>query len=214
MEGEFSDVHIQKAAYTYVRVWSVRSKLTSRAPLSPTSALKMSSGDLVVGDSYLDDVSFYTCGEPPVHKEASVDIKPTTCPNALNTNDAETTTVAILGTDDPDVNNVDPNTITLQGVSAQSSRKQTIQDVAAPFMRTISDPSEATDCTADGPDGKEDLVVKFASMEVVAALDGAPALNNGDVEVLELTGKLKSEFGGTPIKDNDAVVINKNIARY
>jgi Zn-dependent metalloprotease len=163
---------------------------------------------------FIDDVSVYTCGDPPVHKEASVDIKPTTCPNALSTNDAGTTTVAILGTDDLDVNNVDPNTVTLQGVRAQSSRKQTIQDVAAPFMGTISDPPEATDCTAYGPDGKEDLVLKFASMDVVAALGGAPALNNGDVEVLELTGKLKSEFGGMPIKGKDVVVINKNIARY
>jgi hypothetical protein len=163
---------------------------------------------------FIDDVSVYTCGDPPVHKEASVDIKPTTCPNALSTNDAGTTTVAILGTDDLDVNNVDPNTVTLQGVRAQSSRKQTIQDVAAPFMGTISDPPEATDCTAYGPDGKEDLVLKFASMDVVAALGDAPALNNGDVEVLELTGKLKSEFGGMPIKGKDVVVINKNIARY
>jgi hypothetical protein len=34
-------------------VRSARSKRTSRAPSSPTRALKISSGDLVVGDSYL-----------------------------------------------------------------------------------------------------------------------------------------------------------------
>ena len=57
-----------------------------------------------------------------------------------------------------------------------------------------------------GPDGFTDLSLKFDTREIVAALG---AVSDGDIVVLHLTGKLKDEFGGTPISGQDVVLIIK-----
>ena len=142
-------------------------------------------------------------------KEVPVDIKPTSCPNPLSTTDTGTTTVAIQGTNDLNVNQVDPKSVKLQGKAQQAGSKPTINDVSAPYSGTISNPPSKTNCTTAGPEGKKDLVLKFTSKDLVSGLGGASALNNDDVKVMQLTGNLKPEFGGTPIKGKDVVVINK-----
>ena len=77
------------------------------------------------------------------------------------------------------------------------------EDVAAPFTGTISTPPDKNDCTAAGPDGNTDLTLKFDTQAVVAALS---AVNDGDVVVLQLTGRT---VGGTDIEGNDVVWIKK-----
>ena len=54
-----------------------------------------------------------------------------------------------------------------------------------------------------GPDGYDDLTLKFKTQEVVEALGD---VNDGDELTLKLTGEL---YDGTPIEGEDVVVIKK-----
>jgi hypothetical protein len=124
-----------------------------------------------------------------------VDIKPESCPNPLNVKSKGVLPVAILGTEDFDVTEVDPATVMLEGVAPL---RWDWEDVATP--------SESEECTTAGPDGYLDLTLKFDNQEVAAALG---AVGDGDVLVLRLTGNLLAEFGGTPILGEDVIIIIK-----
>jgi hypothetical protein len=101
------------------------------------------------------------------------------------------------------VNDIDVSTVALEGVAPLRSA---VEDVAGPFAGSIQDPPQRDDCTTDGPDGFDDLTLKFDIQDVVAALGGAGALTDGDVLVLQLTGKL---LNGTDIEGVDVVWIKK-----
>jgi len=128
---------------------------------------------------------------PPPVIEVPVDIKPRSWPNPFNVNKKGVLPVAILGTADFDVSQVDPATILLEGV--------------APLRWALDDVGTAGDPLA-GPDGFTDLTLKFDAQAIVAVLG---PVNDGDVVVLHLTGNLKAEFGGTPISGQDVVRIIK-----
>lgn len=121
----------------------------------------------------------------------SVDVKPMSWPNPLNVNKKGVLPVAILGTEDFDVTQIDPATILLEGV--------------APLRWALEDVGTPGDQLA-GPDGFTDLTLKFDAQEIVAALGD---VNDGDVIVLHLTGNLKEEFSGTAIVGEDVVRIIK-----
>jgi hypothetical protein len=128
-----------------------------------------------------------------------VDIKPTSCPNPLNVKSQGVLPVAILGTADFDVTQVDPITVELEGVSPL---RWTREDVATPYEPFVGKQG-AYDCTEEGPDGYMDLSFKFNTQEVVAALG---LVEDGDVLVLSLTGSL---LGGEGFVGEDVVVILK-----
>ncbi len=132
----------------------------------------------------------------PVTETISIDIKPGSCPNPLNTKSKGVLPVAILGTDAFDVADIDVASIRLQGVAPIRS---SIEDVSTP----VSDDLDDCDCTTDGPDGFDDLTLKFWTQEIVAALG---PVNDGDEIVLTLTGSL---LDGTPIEGQDCVLILK-----
>jgi hypothetical protein len=123
--------------------------------------------------------------------EVSVDIKPMSWPNPLNVNKKGVLPVAILGTEDFDVTQIDPASILLEGV--------------APLRWALEDVGTPGDPLA-GPDGITDLSLKFEAQEIVAALGD---VNDGDVLALHLTGNLKEEFNGTDIVGEDVVWIIK-----
>ncbi len=129
-----------------------------------------------------------------------VDIKPQSCRNPLSTTDKGVLPVAIVGTEAFDVTQVDPASVELAGVSPL---RWALEDVATPFEPYVGK-VDAYDCTTLGPDGFMDLSLKFMNQEIVAALG---PVSDGDVLVLQLTGNLKPEFGGTPIVGEDVVVI-------
>ena len=129
-----------------------------------------------------------------------VDIKPTSCPNPLNVKSGGVLPVAILGTADLDVTQIDVSTVTLMGVSPIRSD---IEDVAAPYEGGIGDPPDREDCTTAGPDGNDDLTLKFDKEAIVDALG---PVSDGDVLVLKLKGKL---LDGTDIVGKDVVWIKK-----
>ncbi len=131
--------------------------------------------------------------------EVPVDIKPTSCRNPLNLKSKGVIPAAILGTSDFNVNDVDVSTVKLAGVSPI---RFSIEDVATPFYPFVGK-KDAFDCTTDGPDGFSDLTLKFDTQEIV---DQLGAVNDGDVLVLKLTGRL---LNGTKIAGEDVIVVLK-----
>ncbi|NIO04660.1 MAG: hypothetical protein GTN74_08600 [Proteobacteria bacterium] len=129
--------------------------------------------------------------------EIDIDMKPQSCPNPLNTKSKGVLPVAILGAEDFDVNDVDLSVVQLEGVFPL---KWDVEDVAAP----VSDGQYDCKCTTGGPDGFDDLTLKFDTQVIVAALG---PVNDDDEVVLMLTGNL---LDGTPIEGQDCVLILKN----
>lgn len=129
-----------------------------------------------------------------------VDIKPASCPNPLQTKGKGVLPVAILGTGDLDVSEIDPATVQLEGVDPL---RWAMEDVATPFDGEIGDPPDREDCTTAGPDGITDLSLKFDKQEIVATMGD---VDDGDVLVLTLTGKL---LDGTEFSGQDVVWIVK-----
>jgi len=128
-----------------------------------------------------------------------VDIKPQSCPNPCNVNSKGVITVAVLGTTDFDVTQVDPAEVRLEGVAPL---RWSFEDVSTPANN--GDPYT---CTTEGPDGFMDMTFKFKTQEIVEALDGD--VSDGDMIFLYLTGRLKEEFNGRPFAGRDWVIIIK-----
>jgi hypothetical protein len=180
--------------------------LTCEAPVvdGGSNHVKLAIAD--ASDRILDAVVFIKAGsfstEDPDVIAVAVDIKPQSCRNPVNVGDKGVLPAAILGTDEFDVSQIDPATVQLEGVSPI---RWALEDVATPFEPYIGK-EDALDCNTCGPDGYLDLTLKFDTQAIVAALG---SVNDRDVLVLELTGNLKPEFGGTFIAGEDVVVILK-----
>jgi hypothetical protein len=136
--------------------------------------------------------------EPPPAQP--LDIKPGSCPNPLKVEAKGVLPVAILGTEDFDVTQVDPASVLLEGVAPL---RWATEDIATPYEPIVGK-WDAFDCNDYGPDGHVDLTIKFKSKEIVAALG---EVTDGDVLVLHLIGNLKEEYGGTPFYGEDVVLI-------
>ena len=122
------------------------------------------------------------------------DIKPQSCPNPFRVTDKGVLPVAILGTDDFDVNDIDLSTLDLAGVAPL---RNSIEDVSTPVVNR----QDECDCTIEGADGFDDLTLKFNAQTIIAALG---PVNDGDEVFLTITGNLKD---GTPIVGKDCVII-------
>ncbi len=127
--------------------------------------------------------------------EVSIDIKPHSCPNPVNVKSKGVLPVAILGSDSLDVNDIDFNTILLEGVGAL---RGSYEDVAAPVI----DETECA-CTSEGADGYVDLSLKFDSAAILSVLG---EVADEEMWMLNLTGYLKD---GTPIEGADCIIIKK-----
>ena len=174
--------------------------------------------DIGVG---FDDICFTV--EPT---EVPIDIKPTSCPNPLNTKSNGVIPVAILGTADFDVTLIDPDTVLLEGISPL---RWDWEDVATPFEPYTGKEYCELDCNTLGPDGFLDLTLKFDTQELLNvfrvesfevseeelnALEGGiidqvtttngEALYDGRCLVIELVGQL---VDGTYIVGEDVVRI-------
>jgi hypothetical protein len=114
--------------------------------------------------------------------DAVLDIKPGSCPNSVNVErnwnkSRAVLPVAILGTMDLDVHDIDPMSVRLEGVAPL---RWSFENVSRP----VEDPEEC-ECTTAGPDRHMDLTLKFQLSEILAAI--AP-LSNGTEVSLTLTG--------------------------
>lgn len=142
----------------------------------------------------------------PALIEVPFDIKPQACPNPLNVKSPGVLSVAILGTAEFDVTRVDPASIKLSGVPPL---RLASEDVGTPFVPFVGK-TNALDCTTTGPDGFLDLTLEFDNAAIVSALG---PVTDGEVLVLQVTGNLKPDFGGTPIIGEDVVVILSKVGR-
>ena len=153
-----------------------------------------------------------------------VDIKGGSCPNPFNPKSKGSVPVAIVGSADFDVTDIDPTSITLMGVSALD--EWVYEDSTQPGDY---DPADCYDCfDADDPDnfncdnsddgedvddaycgdGIPELVVKFDTQALAAAIATAGGAEKGTCFVLELTG---STAAGDLIIGYDSVVVLKTI---
>jgi hypothetical protein len=108
--------------------------------------------------------------------EVDIDIKPGSYPSCLNENGHGVIPVAILGSADFDVTQVDPATVTLEGLSIAVKGKS--DKLLAAYEDTNGD-------------GYMDLVVKIDDTDNVTWNGNGTAI---------LKGNLYLEFGGTPIE--------------
>jgi hypothetical protein len=139
--------------------------------------------DLSTGDIH---VSYWT-------ELRDIDIKPGSCPNPLNVKSRGLLPVAILGSEDVDVDSVDIASIRLAGVAPIRS---SFEDVGTPLV----DANEC-ECSTEGPDGFLDLSLKFETQRIVEAIG---EVSHDDELTLELTGVLSY---GTHIEGSDCVII-------
>lgn len=128
-------------------------------------------------------------------KTVELDIKPGSCPNPFNPGSSNNGVlpVAVLGSADFDVTEIDPLTVTLGGVAPT---RFSYEDVAEPY-----DGSAYCGCTEDGPDGFTDMSLKFPHEEIASVIGNA---NKGDYVTLEICGQLTD---GTGFKGVDCVKI-------
>ena len=135
----------------------------------------------------------------------SVDIKPGSCPNSFNRNSHGVLPVALLGTEELDVMDIDVATVQLaraDGIGGSVAPHEgplgphsVYEDVATPFE------GEACDCHEEGPDGYLDLSMKFKTDDVVAGLL-LNGLDPGALVELVVTGDL---LDGTPFAATDCI---------
>jgi hypothetical protein len=185
------------------RLWDIRSfDITSFLTVGPNdlhvvaSAISNDCLGLVVA---LVDLP---AGAAPTNEiPVAFDVRPGGCPNPFNPDAQGILPVAILGTNDFDVNKIDPSTLKINGISLVRSA---VQDVAAPYAGDLIDCSS---CTTAGADGFADLTIKF-DFQAISATVVDPVV--GSCLSLTITGNLKPEFGGTAIKGTDNIVIVSN----
>jgi hypothetical protein len=136
---------------------------------------------------------------------AELDFKPRSCPNKLNIKpvvgdvDFELLKkggllpLAVLGTDEFDVHDIDPATLLIQGVPPL---RHSYEDVAAPLENPAG-----CDCTDEGPDGYMDLALKVLTEDIVDILGH---IADGGRISLTLTGRL---YDGSRFEATDCLEI-------
>ena len=127
-----------------------------------------------------------------------IDIKPSICPNPVNPNARGVIQVAVLGTTDFDIADIDPASVRLtrQGVVGEVAPLNCIeQDVSAPFTGPLCG------CLVGEPDGYVDLLASFSLKALVLRLDLGSV--KGQTVALTLTANL---LGGGPVMSAPAAV--------
>ncbi|MHC4479119.1 MAG: hypothetical protein ACYTEL_26130 [Planctomycetota bacterium] len=129
---------------------------------------------------------------------AALDIKPGSCPNPLNTNTQGKgrLPMAILGTENFDVNDIHPASIKIAEV---------VLPKKPPSIEDVSTPVEEDECTCQevDPDGFADLVIHFSRQEIILAL-GLDEMAPGTEVPITVTGEL---LDGTPFEATDCVIL-------
>jgi hypothetical protein len=123
-----------------------------------------------------------------------IDIKPESCPNALNVKSKGVLPVAVLGTEGFDVREINTATIRLEGVTPIRSA---IGDVSTPLL----DKQDECDRASEDEDGFDDLTLEFDTQEVVSALG---RVADGDELVLIFTAESSD---GRPVEGKGRVTI-------
>ncbi|MFO1048245.1 MAG: hypothetical protein U1E52_10155 [Geminicoccaceae bacterium] len=129
-----------------------------------------------------------------------VDVRPGICPNEVDLS-KRNLTVAVAGSAAVRASSIAPASIRLAGAEPTAWR---LRDVTRPYRPYVAKPGPSA-CTAKGGDGAKDLVLTFATADVLRGLGGS--LAPGAVVGLSLTGRLTSAAGGKPFVGEDVVRI-------
>ena len=136
----------------------------------------------------------------------AVDIKPGTCPNPLNVRSRGVLPVAILGTDEYDVETIDPETILIsrEGFDPVAPIRYSYDDVGVP---STGEPCECDELDEDDLDVDDimDLTLKFSVPELVEGL-GLKEVEAGEIVPLKII--IESE-DGTLMGEDCVRIINK-----
>jgi hypothetical protein len=132
--------------------------------------------------------------------EVPFDIHPTSCPNPINRSRCSVIPAAICGFDSLDVHDIDVSSLNIQGVFPI---RFAYEDVVTPYYPFIGKEMDKMSCTTDGPDGYEDLTIKFNNLQISELLRD---YNKNDIVKLTIKGKLEN---GTPIIGEDIIIIVK-----
>ncbi len=145
--------------------------------------------DNYVGNDYILSTAWalLTLQKVTIPPEYGFDIKPTSCPNPLNVKSRGVLPVAILGTENADVTQIDPASVELVGVAPL---RWFYEDVATP----VPEDADTCDCTTEGPDGYLDLTLKFSTQSIVAQLE---PVGDGEERILALTAETFDGLGFT-----------------
>ena len=142
-----------------------------------------------------------------------VDVKPTSCPNPLNRKSKGKIPLAILGTEDFDVSNIDPATVAIfhefeDGIIGEAfATNWSYEDVATPYFGD-GELDDIMDCTTEGSDGFVDLVLHFKTQDVVAAYgEYLEDMDKKDMLILEVKGQLVDD--GLSLYGKDVMKIVK-----
>jgi len=138
-----------------------------------------------------------TCDDCTTSLLVHIDIKPESCPNPVNSNSRGVVPVAILGSADFDVSQIDVSTILIEGFV--SPVKHNIEDVATPHT-PVTAAGDPLDCSTEGPDGFDDLTLKFDTFDIIVGI----GLTRGSVVQLLFTGNL---LDGTEIHGYDTIIV-------
>ena len=93
----------------------------------------------------------------------SLDVHPQGCPNPINLKSKGVTPMAILGSDTLDVNDINIETLRINGVSPVG---HAYEDVATPYEGGFSETADKYECNEDEGDGYMDLTLKFNTQEL------------------------------------------------
>jgi len=137
-------------------------------------------------------------------RKAAIDIKPQSCPNPLNLNSKGVLPVAVLGTGDFNVYDIDPTTILLSREDHEGIApiRWNYEDVATPFG------GELCDCHDLDGDGYLDLTLEFNTKDLIEA-QGLGECERDEMISLTITGNLYDEAGGTQIQGSDCIKVLK-----
>ena len=154
--------------------------------------------------------------------EVDVDIKGGSCPNPFNPKSKGSVPVAILGSVFINVNDIDPTSITLNGVPALDEWVYEDSTQPGDYSTDCYDCFDADDpanfnCDLDFDsyddaycgDGEDELVVKFDTQALATAIAVAGGAEKGECFELFLTGTMND--GTTTIEGSDSVVVLKAI---
>ncbi len=116
-----------------------------------------------------------------------MNVRPGDCDSVINLKAKGVLPVAVLGGEYFDITQIEANSLKLEGIS--------------PLRVTFKDITQPGVC-GEIPDGHLDLMMKFNRNDILNAIGG----NDNTRKVsLSLTGNLKEEFGGDPIKGSQLI---------
>lgn len=128
--------------------------------------------------------------------EVPVDVKPGSEINPLNLQSKGVLPVAILGSEELDVNMIDPDSLLLNGVPPL---RWSYGDVCSHEDESVAPEMKSDDIEI--PDGYEDLTLKFSTQQIVTTIG---EVERGDIITLIMSGTM---MDGAPVSGEETVWI-------